>query len=370
MSNFDDLRKCDDCGTRMLKYHPRIQQGDGRMLCPACHKNPRGGLVSAQGSQARPGEDAVAFETGKQHVWHVTRHNGTTEPLCERHTNLASEHAEAQTGLAQDAGIPTDPRSTFSIGERHRGQCADCRREQPGLVRNLSEPNSSRMDTRPRSSDWPYSDQKRRTRKPFEPGFSTQNAKESSVRKEAHDPGDGVTIAHCPFCGSGQVIARSDAQIHCDFCNQNFTVQVQPDYSAFPQTVDGNPVQVPGVPGSGQQDPMADPMGVDPAATGASDGAPPFGDDEADGDGSDSDNPFASDDDSTEEETPDDDSGEGSDDSDSDDSKPPFPPKKTYRTATGVELEVDEYLRHLALKHTEDREGTLAVITTERGNHD
>ena len=35
--------------------------------------------------------------------------------------------------------------------------------------------------------------------------------------KVAHQSGDGVTIYHCPFCGSGQVIAGSDGTVSCDF---------------------------------------------------------------------------------------------------------------------------------------------------------
>ncbi len=62
----------------------------------------------------------------------------------------------------------------------------------------------------------------------------------------AHDSGDSVTIFHCPFCGSGQVIARSDGSVECEFCHAAFTVQVQPEFSAFPQTIGGGPVDVPG----------------------------------------------------------------------------------------------------------------------------
>ena len=34
----------------------------------------------------------------------------------------------------------------------------------------------------------------------------------------AHQSGDSETIFHCPFCGSGQVIARSDGTTNCSFC--------------------------------------------------------------------------------------------------------------------------------------------------------
>lgn len=85
-----------------------------------------------------------------------------------------------------------------------------------------------------------------------------------NMRRLAHDSGDGQTIYHCPFCGSGQVIARSDNTVECEFCKTAFTVQVQPQFAAFPQTVNGMPMDVPGMPGQiGAPDGM-DPMGGPP----------------------------------------------------------------------------------------------------------
>lgn len=66
----------------------------------------------------------------------------------------------------------------------------------------------------------------------------------------AHDSGDGSTIFHCPFCGSGQVVGGQDGTVTCDFCGNHFTVQVQPEFAAMPQTVDGTPYPMPGMPGS------------------------------------------------------------------------------------------------------------------------
>lgn len=97
--------------------------------------------------------------------------------------------------------------------------------------------------------------------------------------KTAHDSGDGMTVYHCFACGSGQVIARSDNSVECQFCGVCFSVQVQPQFSGFPQTIDGQPVQVPGIPGSGAQ-----PAGPPQQA---------FGDDQDPGSGDDSgDTPF------------------------------------------------------------------------------
>lgn len=102
----------------------------------------------------------------------------------------------------------------------------------------------------------------------------------------AHQSGDGITIAHCPFCGSGQVIGRSDGNVECQFCNQAFLVRVQPMFSAFPQMVNGVPLQIPGMPPPADPgmppgaDPDAMPPGADDGVPGAGDeggGAPPFG---------------------------------------------------------------------------------------------
>lgn len=131
------------------------------------------------------------------------------------------------------------------------------------------------------------------------------HARTSVLHKTAHDSGDGETIYHCPFCGSGQVIARSDRTIECQFCHVCFTVQVQPQYSAFPQTVNGVPVEVPGMPGQVGMDPT-DPMapagdptapdGAQPDPTdpdAAADPAAGAQDDAAPADDSDEGNPFA-----------------------------------------------------------------------------
>jgi len=51
--------------------------------------------------------------------------------------------------------------------------------------------------------------------------------------------GDSSVVSHCPICGSGDVWGGSDGTIECNFCNTNFTVTVEPEYSGMPQTVDG-----------------------------------------------------------------------------------------------------------------------------------
>lgn len=200
------------------------------------------------------------------------------------------------------------------------------------------------------------------------------------VRKVAHDSGDGQTIYHCPFCGSGQVIARSDRTIECQFCHICFTVQVQPQFPAFPQTIDGQPVQVPGMPGQIGAPSMGGGMGadpadpnagmdagapVDPSQVGADGSVPPGGDEAAGG-------PPGG-----EDEGSDDDSGG---DSDSKDDKggdgPPWAKKSSLqvadpewlRTAEGRWLSPEDYARHLAIRAAPPhlRRSVAAAIKEQR----
>lgn len=167
-------------------------------------------------------------------------------------------------------------------------------------------------------------------------------------QKIAHDSGDGATIFHCPFCGSGQVIARSDRTTECEYCHACFTVQVQPQFPAFPQTNNGMPMQVPGMPGQiggppgiPGQDPMAGGMpGEDPMADGQDDGNPFGGDDEEDGDPAD--------------EEPADDGN-------------PFAKGSMLRTASGTALNWNNYLRHLAIKHADPDQKDVVLDRIREG---
>jgi hypothetical protein len=176
-----------------------------------------------------------------------------------------------------------------------------------------------------------------------------------AMRKQAHDSGDGQRIFHCPFCGAGQVLARSDGTTECEFCHQAFTVQVQPQFSAFPQTdpVTGLPIQIPGMPG------QIDAPGTLPGAPGA-----PPGMEGEDG----SDNPFADDggDEGAPEEGPDDST---EDSTDEDDNTPDFLKSKSsrsvfgaYRTANGDLLGEDAYVRHLALRYAPDPDKMIELL--------
>lgn len=153
--------------------------------------------------------------------------------------------------------------------------------------------------------------------------------KPDTLVRVAHDSGDGETIFHCPFCGSGQVIARSDGTVECEFCTTSFTVQVQPQMNAMPQTIDGVPVDIPDMPNGGEN-----------AMVPADQGGPV--DEDGDGvpdeeeEGGESENPFA----------------KGS--------------SRYYLTAQGVALDEDSYLRHLAIKHAANRRDVIEQVRAER----
>lgn len=167
--------------------------------------------------------------------------------------------------------------------------------------------------------------------------------------KMAHDSGSPEVVFHCPFCGSGQVIARNDGTIECEFCQACFTVQVQPQYPAFPQTINGMPVNVPGM---GPQWPGEDDGGADqgqsPAQMG---GQMPPGVDEEDADENAPEQPGGDEDNSTDE---------------SDDDNPFAKKSLLYRTAQGSFLDEDAYLKHIAFATTRDRNRLAAKVRSER----
>lgn len=163
--------------------------------------------------------------------------------------------------------------------------------------------------------------------------------------KIAHDSGDGETIYHCPFCGSGQVIARSDGTVECEFCHTAFTVQVQPEMPAFPQTINGMPVDVPGMPGQVGEDASGQPLPADGPLPGA-EGAP--------GEGAPGEEPGGESEDAG-------DSGESSDN--------PFDKKSSsLRTPNGSYLPREEFIRHLAVRfaNPDEREAVLRAVRESR----
>lgn len=90
-------------------------------------------------------------------------------------------------------------------------------------------------------------------------------------QRTAHDPGDPLVTSHCPFCGSGQVVGRSDGTISCDFCGQAYIVRVQPSFPGMPQMPMG-----PGAPSDvGPDGGLVDPGMIGPDGEPADDDGPP-----------------------------------------------------------------------------------------------
>jgi hypothetical protein len=304
------------------------------------------------------GEDVIRHEIGRQKVHHVYVNGRPAGRMCPQHLDMARRRGDFATGLARQVGIEGQY-PTIQQSPPAEGRCDECSRvsgtqsktlpweraEQPGAIPTKEEQVPSQHSLLHRAPR-PYVDEV----KPFRPGIQSLNRVALAhrmgepgrvngpgpIRIQAHDSGDGETVFHCPFCGSGQVIARSDGTIECEFCTTAFTVQVQPVMSAFPQTIDGVPVDVPGMPAGGQNANV--PPGAAPDEPGTADGDPEVEDDASGDDGDDSGGP------------------------------PAFLKGSALRTATGAVLGVESYVQHLALAHAHNREAVLAMIREENGS--
>lgn len=310
------------------------------------------------------GEDVIRHELGRQKVHPVHIDGRHAADLCPQHLQMHRQNSDFAVGLAHQVGIHSGY-PTIQAGPPREGRCTDCAqvsgtqsKERPWERREIPGAVPVRSDAQPTPSRWPHRPLREFVEEhtPLRPQIQSLNTRVAlahrmgqpgrmngpgPIRVQAHDSGDGETIFHCPFCGSGQVLARSDGTVECEFCSTAFTVQVQPQMPAFPQTIDGVPVDVPGMPAGGANanvPPGAAP-GADPGAEGdleANDG-PPGADDQDDG-------------------------------SDDGDDKPAFLKGSMLRTAAGRALPREHYMQHLALAHARNREAVLAMIREENGS--
>lgn len=165
--------------------------------------------------------------------------------------------------------------------------------------------------------------------------------------KIAHDMSsrDPLVVRHCPFCGSGQVIARNDGSVECDFCQSVFTVRVEPFYPGWPQTVDGTPQDIPLHPNE-----AGDNAGGFDTEEGGDFPETMNSDEEFEEEGEEEDDGFAGLD-------TDDQDDEGDDDFD-------FGKKSQLVTAYGGEVDEETYIKHLAIRiaSDEDRERIINMI--------
>lgn len=167
----------------------------------------------------------------------------------------------------------------------------------------------------------------------------------NSNHKIAHDMSarDPLIIRHCSFCGSGQVVARNDGSVECDFCQSVFTVRVEPFYPGWPQTVNGVPQNIPLHPNestdnAGAFDENMNNSQVDPGGFGAG-----FYDGEAD-------------------EDQEEDAEAYDDEADEDDFD--FQTKSMLSTAYGGKVDEEAYIKHLAIRLSDpnDRDRVIDMI--------
>lgn len=158
-------------------------------------------------------------------------------------------------------------------------------------------------------------------------------AGDSDFPKVAHDsPGTDI-LRHCPFCGAGQLTGRSDGTAECGFCDAAFTVQTQPNLPSTPQTV-------------------GDELYMHPEM-----GEPGVPEDEID--------PEDPEEDNTELTLTDEESGDPDLSLSEGGGFPDDFDKMTYKVGSATVSEGD-YIRHLALKHAEDRERVLKAVRASR----
>lgn len=182
----------------------------------------------------------------------------------------------------------------------------------------------------------------------------------------AHDPGDPLITSHCPFCGSGQVVGRSDGTISCDFCGQVYIVRVQPAFPGMPQMPNGPGAPSDIGPDGGVLPPDA--IGPDGLPVGGEEDLPPGAEEDAEG-------PPFGDEEDEEEGPPEDVSGLPEDADDGGQDEGPPPPKKkgkskkesvkTYRGPDGQVMTEDQYVRHLGAALSGNDPAVLARLRAE-----
>lgn len=178
--------------------------------------------------------------------------------------------------------------------------------------------------------------------------MTTMTRRTGTVRKVAHDPGDPLVTSHCPFCGSGQVVGRSDGTIGCDFCGQNYIVRVQPAFPGMPQMPMG-----PGAPSDvGPDGGLVDPGMVGP------DGMPMDGEEPPPGEDGDPEGPPMDDGD---EPPPDD----GGDDAPPSKGKSKKKSSLRYRGLEGQPLTEEQFLRHVAVRVSGASPKVMAALRAE-----
>lgn len=333
------MRACERCGASVPIYLPR-KRVEGKKVCDTCAKT-----ASADGDHCR-------FLNWVGAQYGVPDLGDLWFGISDREPDDAKAHA-----LYEQYYDALPPKAKQQIAE------ADNDRENWLMGTDYPPP-------RPPASRW------------------------GSLQAIAHDGGDGATIYHCFACGSGNVVGRSDGSAECGHCKNVFTVQVQPPHPFTPQTINGQPYDNPDLPG----------QVTDPGAEGTQPGQPPV--DEPDpgneslifkppGQGE----PFDPSKDQQAQQIaamkrmaaykglccltgePKDANceAEGLCCYDGEPHGPGCPAydgyfeddptmrtRPVYRTSKGAVLTTDDFLRHLAIRHADDREAVLERVRAER----
>lgn len=247
-------RKCENCDIKMPAFRPRMRDDDGRLLCAGCHPDGMGGegrpvghhgqklaWGSGSGGSILAGDDPEPLsDDDLEEALRNGMFEGdeALEPWVDEAISRGLNLHGRDRQLAESAGMDHHtwweqgwPKRNRDIGRLSweaklaPGACPRCYgRGRVGMgggaIRCLRCKGSGKAP------------------------------KTGSLQFEAHDSGDGETIYHCPFCGGGSVVGRSDGTVECDFCQTAFTVQVQPMKSGQPQTFNGQPLDMPGMPGA------------------------------------------------------------------------------------------------------------------------
>jgi len=179
------------------------------------------------------------------------------------------------------------------------------------------------------------------------PDYAIEFIRSTGLKKTAHGGGDDPTVRHCPFCGSGQVVARSDGSVGCQFCNNFFEVSMQPQFSNMPQTDPATGLPLPGAEEEMGDVPGDVPPGADPGVSTDADGVfvPPGTDG---GEAGGTDGVFVP-----------------------PDNAPVTASNSAYvarllRTAKGATLSEDWFVAHLAISFADNRDRVLETVKATR----
>lgn len=323
-----DHRRCESCGQVMRPRMHRVTDTTGRKVCDNCARNDLG---SKEWNVPYASQHTAV--QGRCDLCGVTRelardvHNQRVCVECQKRllakTEMARREAEAMESVARVLRRQAAEGDTISVAPRgrpaegFRWSVSDADGTVVAFGMSLTEEQATRQ------------------------AETVKSLRTGSLQTVAHDSGDGETIYHCPFCGSGQVTGGADGTVTCDFCHSAFTVQVQPKFKSMPQTIDGQPYNIPGMPGGGPD--AGDSRGAEADDQGqAQDDAPKPGD------------------------SPSEDAHAGESPAADAAKKPnPFAKGSAYVAVEGGVLPVDKALQHLALKYADDKQAVLAQVRAE-----